>query len=76
MESFFGRLVRDLKHKQERGDVAEQVPPEVVEDYVAFFSRTKSYFEQLLNTWAARRAPEKNVSSQSGERQLKGGIIA
>ncbi len=50
MESFFGRLVRDLKHKQERGDVAEQVPPEVVEDYVAFFSRTKSYFEQLLNT--------------------------
>jgi hypothetical protein len=56
MESFFGRLVRDLKHKQERGDVAEQVPPEVVEDYVAFFSRTKSYFEQLLNTWAAGQA--------------------
>jgi hypothetical protein len=36
--------------------VAEQVPPEVVEDYVAFFSRTKSYFEQLLNTWAAGQA--------------------
>jgi hypothetical protein len=53
METFFGRLERDLTHKRERGDLAENVPAEVVGDYIGFFSATKSYFEQLLNTWAA-----------------------
>jgi len=52
MESFFARLVRDLSHKKERGDLP-QAPDQAVEEYLKFFSGTKSYFEQLLNNWAA-----------------------